>query len=142
MWKNFLCLMVVLMGACVAFGQTAHVWTLVYVRSVTQNAGLSNTTLFTPSENGTYRMTATLSQKNVDNESSKWAAGLSWQDITSRSAAATLVVPVPGLGGGGNWNSASFMFTVKAGTPFVYSVMQEGQGPQTYHFAFTVEKLE
>jgi hypothetical protein len=118
-------------------------------RLVNQTAPIPTTTIFTPAQNGLYRLSVYATVSKADASSSAfWFYSAGWTDEAGIESAFDLLngysntlgqFQSPGLYGG-----ASLTFEAKAGTPVTYSVTHDPPSPDNsvYALYYTLERLE
>jgi hypothetical protein len=111
-----------------------------------QTAPIAKTTIFTPSQNGLFRLSvyATLTKPN-SNSSSEWNYSLFWTDDAGIESQRRLLISNNALRGVFNWNNPLYplVFQGIAGAPVSYSVVRIGaQDQTTYSLYYVVEQLQ
>jgi hypothetical protein len=144
MRKVMLCGLV-LLCSCVSFSQTVPQWKVVkavFLRNRT--AAIQETTLFTPTENGLYRLSGYMSASNLQGiQNAFWSFILRYTDLTQLESNSSMLVQ----GNGGVINTIdSHVFAVLKGTPISYEVIKSDNPPPPpdaeYTIAFTIEQLK
>jgi hypothetical protein len=132
MRKATICL-VVFLCSWAAFGQDkVPQWKVVRDVVLTkQTSPISQTTVFTPTSPGLYRLSSYLS---VSGAGASWGLSVYWTDLTGALTSSTF-----GTGPGWAW-SGPIIFSIEPGQSFSYSV--SGTGGGTYNVGFTVERLQ
>jgi hypothetical protein len=116
---------------------------------VNQTAAIPTTTMFTPTQDGLYRITvyATLTTSNLSSNSS-WGYGIGWtDDAGSANQGSVLIGPGAQLGPftfyGITTGGTVLVVEAKSGIPVTYNVSQGGEPDGTaYSLYWTVEKME
>jgi len=121
---------------CAAFGQAAPQWKIVKVVTLShQTTAIPQTTLFTPANQGFYRVSAYIS--SAGSSQADWTLAFSWNDINGEyeqtGTTAADGPPSPALG---------FVFVPQPGTPVNYSVSPVGVEAGYYDVVFTIEQLQ
>jgi hypothetical protein len=121
---------------CVAFGQTAPQWKVIKVVTLShQTTAIPQTTLFTPTNQSFYRMSAYIS--SAGSSQAIWTLSFSWNDLNGEyeqtGTSAADGPPSPAL---------VFVFVPQSGTPFNYSVSPVGAEAGYYDVVFTIEQLQ
>ena len=116
-----------------------------------QTAPIPATTIFTPPQDGLYRLSAyaTLTRTDV-NSVSTWQYSVGWtDDVGAQSAGSILFIEGKTHAGQFVWENsfdlggASVIFESKAGTPITYTVVQtDGPDNSAYSLYYTLERLE
>jgi hypothetical protein len=126
---------------------------IAHVKLVNQTAPIPSTTIFTPSQNGLYRLSAYATITTpAQSDSSYWTFSFDWTDDSGQTAFGGNGVLYPtsgnGVAGPFGWaNVAGFgptiVFEAKAGLPVTYSMTLNGPADASvYALYFTVERLE
>lgn len=145
MRKTTACLIAILTCAWVnSFGQSngKPQWKVVkefHLTGQTQSAG--PITLFTPSEQGFYRVTVYLAAFTNMNQASGWSAAVSWTD---RTGLAGTIITSTDLGDGNSYSVVGPQsFSPKAGAPVQLFVEPQSPPPQnsTYDIELNIEEL-
>jgi hypothetical protein len=116
-----------------------------------QTAPIPTTTIFTPPQDGLYRLSAyaTLTRTDV-NSVSTWQFSVGWSDdVGPQSAGSILFIQGNTRAGSFVWENfvdlggASVILESKAGTPITYTVIQtDGPDNSAYALYYTLERLE
>jgi hypothetical protein len=130
MRKTTMLCVLMLVGSLTAFGQSPVQWKVVQsLVLIRQTVPAQETTVFTPSEAGVYRISVYWSETG---KGSNQQFTLSWTDITGSAQEL-------GMSGVGPSRSSPFVFIPKIGTPITYV----GSGSiGVYNVAFTIEQLQ
>jgi hypothetical protein len=107
---------------------------------------ISKTTIFTPSQDGLFRLSvyATITEPN-SNSSSEWNYNLFWTDVAGLESQRRLLISNNALRGVFNWNNPLYplVFQGVAGAPVSYSVVLSGAPDHTaYSLYYVVEQLQ
>jgi hypothetical protein len=133
--RKAIVLLGLLLFASAAVAQTQPQWKVIQSVTLTkQTAEIPVTTLFTPTAEGFYRVSAYISAGGPTG--GNWTLYFQWTDIMGG-------VPLYGaqvyFDDGSNFDSAMFTFVEKPGTPFTYYTNGTAG---SYNIAFTVEQLK
>ena len=114
---------------------------------INQSAPIPQTTIFTPTQDGLYRISAYATITTPDpNSQSSYMFSFFWGDAGSASNATSLLFSndnTPGVFGGVYPLCDSIAFQAKAGNAVSYSVSQSGAPDSAvYAIYFTIEHLE
>ena len=110
-------------------------------------AGIPQTTIYTPAEDGLYRVTAYATTTQASSKSPDWTYSLGWTDDAGPQLE-SFVLQQEGVGKGPLINDYNFYggavrtFEAKAGTPIEYSVRQYYSNDGEISLYFVVEQLE
>ena len=140
MRKILLCFVMVLLCGPLGFGQNVPPqWKVVQVVTlIDQLTPVPTTTLFTPSEDGFYRITAYIGV--LGTQQSEWTLNLQWFDISGQHNSTNLIVGIQV--GDNRWANFSAMFMPAPSIPVTYSVTLDLGTATNYFSAITIEKLE
>lgn len=138
-----ICLILILEACAAAVGQNpVPQWKVVQAISVLQNAPIPPTTIFTPTQPGSYRLSGYLSLKPENNETEFVNANFYWTDASHHLAGASMQVPV-GCSKCPLWTSmVPVMFKPLPGVPVNYYTTVTGVGTGQYDLVFTIEQLQ
>jgi hypothetical protein len=133
MRKASICLLVLLFSSLASFGQNEPQWKVVQrVVLIDQTNTISQTTLFTPTKPGVYRLTGYIS---ATGNGAEWHLYLDWTDF----AGSTQDIQMTATYGENIDEIGAYPFVPKVGVPFTYAV--EGI-TGAYNIAFTIEQLQ
>lgn len=138
MRKPTICLLLLLCSLA-AFGQSQPQWRVVQsIILPNQTAPITQTTLFTPTEAGLYRLTVYISATALSS-GEEWSFGLIWTDLVEQNPF-TLTVSAVRNGPG----TITSIFSPRRNTPVSFQVEAENSPPPNSHYnlAFTVEQLK
>jgi len=143
MRNTAICLIVILGSWITAQGQNpVPQWRVVQAVSMLQNAPIPTTTIFTPTQPGTYRLSGYMSLKPENNETEFVNAEFYWTDASHHVASGTMQVPV-GCSDCPLWTSmVPIMFKPLPGVPVNFYTTVTGVGTGQYDLVFTIEQLE
>jgi hypothetical protein len=123
--------LLMLLSPLASFGQNQRQWKVIKVVAVSQDTPIALTTLFTPTKDTLYRVTASLVNLGQDT----WTLTFNWEDPL-------LSFPASFSTGGPTIDcSAALMMVAKAGAPVSYAV-SPFSGTGGFELVFTVEQLE
>lgn len=132
-----------LLCSCLSFGQTVPQWKVVKaVLLNNQTAAIPLTTLFTPTDNNVYRLSAYMSARNLNpGLFDGWSFTLMATDLVNQQVSLNEVQVV---GGPPYQSLGAWVFTPLKGTPITYHVVINGTPPPDaeYALAFTIEQLK
>lgn len=142
MRKTTMCLLLMLC-ACAAFGQNMPQWKVIqYVALTHQTQPIPQTTLFTPTTNGFYRVTAYLSASGPKQTgNTAWFFNLQCTDIVPFNGCGTgMIVEVNGALNA----NVFYAFSPHPGAPVSYSTGESNPPPvdTEYNLVFTIEQLQ
>ena len=111
-------------------------WSVVHQLALTHQVNpISQTTIFTPTKAGLYRLNAYISGANSPDQ---WVLQFGWTDLSSAPVIQEINPQPSGVG----WNQLALVFSVQPGTPVTFSVSGQPGQNAFYNLAFTVERLE
>lgn len=121
---------------CVAFGQAAPQWKVIKLVTLNhQTAAVSQTTLFTPTNPGFYRLSAYIS--SAGSSQAIWTLSFSFNDLNGEpEQVGTTAADGPCS------PSLEFVFAPQPGVPVSYSVSPVGIEAGYYDVMFTIEQLQ
>lgn len=119
----------------------AQQWQVVSSVSVfNQNRGIASTTLLTPSDPGSYRVTFYLSSSGISNSPGYYEAVVAMQDISGQSG--TIDIPTA-CNGVSRFLPTIEPISLKPGVPVTYAVNASGSpGACVYNLSIAIEKLQ
>jgi hypothetical protein len=120
---------------CVAFGQTTPQWKVIKTVTLKQrSAAVQQTTIFTPTKPGFYRLSAYIS--SAGSSQANWELFFLFNDLNGQyeqvGTAAADGPPSPAL---------EFPFVPQSGKPVIYMVVPAGEAAGYYDVVFTIERL-
>jgi hypothetical protein len=140
--KTALCSLLLLCSS-LSLGQTVPQWKVVKtVLLNNQTAAIPLTTLFTPTENSVYRLSAYMSARNLKpGLFDGWTFTFLATDFVNKNTSGNFVQVV---GGPPYQSLGAWVFTPLKGTPVTYQVAEIGTPPPDaeYALAFTIEQLK
>jgi hypothetical protein len=121
-----------------AFGQKQPQWRVVQSVILThQTAAIPQTTVFTPRDEGLYRLNAYISARELGN-GTEWVFGFLWTDLVGQNPMTASISAVRGGAG-----TITLIFSARRNTPVSFQVQDEGTPPNShYTLAFTIEQLK
>jgi len=146
MRKTMLCLL--LLSSCVSFGQAPPQWKVVKALFLNnQAATIPQTTLFTPTENDIFRVSAYMSGANIDtSQNDAWSFFLTCTDLVEPQNQCGVDMTVQGGGGTQSTFIGAYVFGARKGTPVGYFTSASTNPPpppsSNYTVVVTIERLQ
>ena len=130
-------LIAVMMCACCSFGQSRlPQWKVITAKHIVGGTQpMKNVTIFTPSKNGIYRLSAYMSAVG---QAGGWSSLFIWKDAVGTDASATVGASLQQ--GYQSFQQTTVVFSPIGGTPMLLNI-EEGNVGSTYDLVYTIEKL-